>query len=59
MLYSQFLESATEICDILKNQGFWADFIDPTSGNAVSHIILSSGYQRYSYVKHAKNSSWY
>lgn len=27
-----FIESATNICEALKQEGFWADFIDPTSG---------------------------
>lgn len=33
-LLKNFIESATEICDLLKSQGYWADFIDPSSGNA-------------------------
>lgn len=33
-LLKNFIESATEICDFLKSQGYWADFIDPSSGNA-------------------------
>jgi len=27
-----FIESAMNICEALKQEGFWADFIDPTSG---------------------------
>jgi len=27
-----FIDSATNICEALKQEGYWADFIDPTSG---------------------------
>ncbi|XP_028392575.1 methylmalonic aciduria and homocystinuria type D homolog, mitochondrial-like [Dendronephthya gigantea] len=33
-LLKNFIESASEICDLLKSKGYWADFIDPSSGNA-------------------------
>lgn len=31
---ANFVEEATMICDILQESGYWADFIDPTSGHA-------------------------
>lgn len=34
----QFIAGAKEICHALRTEGFWADFIDPSSGLAVSHI---------------------
>jgi hypothetical protein len=33
---SQFVSGAKEICFALWTAGFWADFIDPSSGSAVS-----------------------
>jgi len=33
-LTAGFVESAMNICEQLKQDGFWADFIDPTSGRA-------------------------
>jgi len=33
-LTAGFIESAMNICEQLKQDGFWADFIDPTSGRA-------------------------
>lgn len=37
----QFIESASEMCELLRSQGFWADFIDPSSGNAVGNLLLA------------------
>ncbi|NP_991157.2 metabolism of cobalamin associated Db [Danio rerio] len=33
-LLAKFIEGAKEICHALRNEGFWADFIDPSSGLA-------------------------
>ncbi|XP_018598789.2 metabolism of cobalamin associated Db isoform X2 [Scleropages formosus] len=33
-LLEKFISGATEICSALRNAGFWADFIDPSSGLA-------------------------
>lgn len=36
----QFVAGAKEICHAFRTEGFWADFIDPSSGLAVSDINL-------------------
>lgn len=37
----QFIDGAKEICSVLQREGFWADFIDPSSGLAVRPHTLS------------------
>jgi len=32
----QFVSAATDICEMLHDAGFWADFLDPASGGPVS-----------------------
>jgi len=32
----QFVSASTDICEMLHDAGFWADFIDPASGRPVS-----------------------
>lgn len=35
-LIELYSETAKELCTVLRNSGFWADFIDPCSGKPVS-----------------------
>lgn len=37
----QFIDSAKEICARLTGAGYWADFIDPASGRAVSSEMVN------------------
>lgn len=32
----QFVDSARQVCEGLRDQGYWADFVDPASGRPVS-----------------------
>lgn len=36
----QFVDGAKEICFALQSNGFWADFIDPSSGLAVRYHVM-------------------
>jgi len=36
LFYVQFVSAATDICEMLHDAGFWADFLDPASGRPVS-----------------------
>ncbi|XP_077979071.1 cobalamin trafficking protein CblD-like [Glandiceps talaboti] len=50
-LTDYFMAGAQEICDLLKSEGFWADFIDPSSGLAFygrhTNINLFETDERY------------
>lgn len=35
-LIKLYAETAQELCTVLRNAGFWADYIDPCSGKPVS-----------------------
>lgn len=34
----KFVTAAQEICESFKDDGYWADFIDPSSGRPVSCV---------------------
>lgn len=44
-LMALYVETAEELCSALRNAGFWADFVDPSSGKPVRHDpVLSLGH---------------
>ncbi|XP_073236866.1 cobalamin trafficking protein CblD-like isoform X2 [Porites lutea] len=53
-LMSNFVESAKEICNSLMAAGYWADFIDPSSGTAIfgphTNSTLFETDERYNHL---------
>lgn len=39
VLIKKFVDSAQELCNLLEKEGFWADFIDPSSGRPVKFLF--------------------
>jgi len=51
VLTQQFVETAQEVCKNFEEEGFWADFIDPTSGrlfnSPYTHAVFYETDERY------------
>ncbi|VDP45801.1 unnamed protein product [Soboliphyme baturini] len=41
-LMQTFIVIASDICDLLASQGYWAEFIDPNSGRPVSELFFKN-----------------
>jgi hypothetical protein len=41
-LTANFIQTATEVCDSLRQMGYWADFIDPSSGRPYLGVFTNS-----------------
>ena len=52
-LHILYSDTAQELCQTLWNAGYWADFIDPSSGRPVSFLnvyVYSGQYKHLTYV---------
>uniref|UniRef100_A0A8C5U7E2 MMAD protein n=1 Tax=Malurus cyaneus samueli TaxID=2593467 RepID=A0A8C5U7E2_9PASS len=48
MLLENFINGAKEICYAISSEGYWADFIDPSSG--LDNNILAENQERYRHL---------
>ena len=57
----QFASGSQEICQLLQKEGYWADFIDPSSGTPVSTLYTkilkntNSLYSQYWILNHVNH----